>query len=152
MLNFLVNIAHAQKVVGTFDTVRLTNPLKVGSIPALIESVTRYLVGISAALVVLIVVWAAFQLVLKSGDPGARKEALDRIKWAVIGFGIMLLAGGIVSFVVGFLGGAANDIPSSSSSDDFNRLAPQLETPSIFNSSPVSEPKPDLKIDPRFPN
>jgi hypothetical protein len=108
MFHFLINVANAARVVGSPDSVKLTNPLKVGDITELINQITKYIVGISAALVVLIVVWAAFQLLLKSGDPAARREALDRIKWAAIGFGIMLLAGGIVSFVVGFLGGTSN--------------------------------------------
>ncbi len=110
MLNFLINIALAQErgILG-IAPVALTNPLQVESIEALISQVTKYIVGVSAALVVLIVVWAAFQLVLKSDQPSARKEALDRIKWATIGFGIMLLASGIVSFVVSFLGGTSGN-------------------------------------------
>ena len=132
MLHFLLNIAFAQeRGVSRVAPVQLTNPLQVGSIEALISQVTKYIVGVSAALVVLIVVWAAFQLVLKSDQPSARKEALDRIKWAVIGFGVMLLAGGIVSFVVSFLGGTSgtSDLSPEPYIEQSTKLGPQPGLP-----------------------
>lgn len=132
MLNLFLNLAHAAtRVTGSIDSVQLTNPLQVESITDLISQVTRYLVGISAALVVLIIVWAAFQLLLKSDDPGAHKQALERIKWAAIGFGIMLLASGIVSFVVGFLGGVSG-----------GEQVPSYQTPEYIERSTKFGPQP----------
>lgn len=106
MLSFLINIVHAQRatqdVAGVID-----NPLKAQSIQDLIANLSGYLLGIATSLLVLVIVWSAFQLLLHSDEPGARRAALDRIKYAAIGFGIMLLAGGVVSLVTGFLGGTS---------------------------------------------
>ncbi len=130
MFNFLINIANAQSatqdVAGAID-----NPLKAESIQDLIANLSGYILGIATSLLVLVVVWSGFQLLLHSDEPGARRAALDRIKWAAIGFGIMLLAGGVVSFVKGFLGGTSQDStpPAAISNVPYYNQNPAVPSP-----------------------
>lgn len=151
MFNFLINSVQAQTdKIGDF--VELTNPLKVDTLEQLAGLITRYVFGLASALAVLLVVWSGFQLLLHSDQPDARKKALDRIKWIIIGYAIMLLSGGVVSLVTGILGSDSGVERTSTyqSQDDLLRSPPPAALRPVFTSPPTPVPNSNFSVPNRF--
>ena len=75
------------------------NPLQSNTFEDLLNSIIRYLGIIGGSLVVIIVVWGGIQYIIAGESPDKRTKAFNTIKWGLIGFGIVLLAGALISVV-----------------------------------------------------
>lgn len=82
-----------------FLGVRIDNPLAAGSFTELLNRLLNILLVISASLVVLMIVWAAFLFVTSEGVPQKIQQAKDAVKWAVIGFLIVVSAKAIFNII-----------------------------------------------------
>ena len=91
------------------DSIQIQNPLKVGSIEGLINSMGNYLVGISAAVLTVMVLWGAFQFMTSGGNEERVSKGKKTIYWAILGFIVLLVASGLASVVADILGGANVD-------------------------------------------
>ena len=83
------------------QVVSLPNPLAVDNFSDLIDAVINWLLIISLPVVILLIVFAGFQYMVSGVSPDARKKAIDMVKYAVIGYAIMLLAKVLVGVVTG---------------------------------------------------
>jgi len=91
--------------LGVRDTHQLPNPLGENSIGGIISSVTRFIIGVSTALLTVFVLYGAFQLMTSGGSPERIEKGRKTILWAVLGFAILLVAGGVGAIVIEILGG-----------------------------------------------
>ena len=108
-LFFLANRAFAAQGGATSpspapDGEFLPNPLKHGSIVDLLKAVWGYLFAISIPLVAIMVIIGAFQIMFAAGDVEKVQKGKRTVLGAVIGFAIVLLAGGVVAVVGELLG------------------------------------------------
>jgi hypothetical protein len=99
--------AFAQEVItikGGTDAVTLPNPLGEGTtLIGLIEKITRWGFTFAIAVVPIIVVVGAFQMLTAAGNPEKFAKGQKTVLYAVIGLVIMAAATGIVSLVESLL-------------------------------------------------
>ncbi len=95
----------------TPDTIEISipNPLKADSVEKVVSSIGNYLIGISAAVLTVMVLWGAFQFMTSGGNEERVSKGKKTIYWAVLGFIVLLIAGGLASLVADILGGADVD-------------------------------------------
>ncbi len=87
----------------------IQNPLKYGTISALLKGISGYLISLGAGVATLMVLWGAFQILTAKGDARGYEAGKQTIMYAAIGLGILLLAGGIGSLVSDILGGGTGE-------------------------------------------
>lgn len=85
-------------------TVTLPNPLGsgIGSISALLNMIIDGLIIFAAPVVVLVVIYAGYLLLTTSEDPDRVTQAKNTILYAVVGYGIILIAKGIGLIIQSF--------------------------------------------------
>lgn len=83
----------------------LKNPLKVDSIGQLINFILDGIAYISVIFGVGVIIWIGFKLVLAQGNPSAISEALNWLKYALIGIALILGARLMISIVLETLKG-----------------------------------------------
>lgn len=108
MLQFLINIAHAQPG-GRAVSELITNPLNAQTISDLFDNIVKYAFVFGSIAAVALTMWGAFQILTSGGDPAGYKKGLNTIKYVVIGYALLLLSGGIVSLVKIILGGTTDE-------------------------------------------
>ena len=84
--------------------ITLDNPLKITSIAALIDNIAGYLILIAAPIAVLMILFAAFQIMSAGGNEERVAKGKKTILYAVIGFAIILISKGITMIVQQLLG------------------------------------------------
>jgi len=82
----------------------IENPLKYDTIAELIESIANILFWTAAAIAPLMVLIGAFFIMTSAGEPAKTKKGKDFILYAAIGFGVLLMARGIIAAVRFILG------------------------------------------------
>jgi len=87
--------------VALAEIISLPNPLSVDNFSDLIDAVINWLLIISLPIVILLIVFAGFQYMVSGVSPDAQKQAISMVKYAVIGYAIMLLAKVLVGVVTG---------------------------------------------------
>ncbi len=81
-------------------TIGLQNPLNVGSIPDLIYAVLDWFVlAVGPAVAVIMIIYGAFNILTAGGDPKKFELGKKSILYAVVGYGIILIAEGVVLIV-----------------------------------------------------
>lgn len=96
--------AKVDNAPGTFDLNRY-NPLKTTSITDLINRVINYLIiYIGPPILTLMILYGAFQILTAGGDPEKFKTGRKTILYAVIGYAILLVAGGVGFLIKELLG------------------------------------------------
>ena len=81
--------------------ISLPNPLNVDNFKDLIDALINWLLIISLPVVILLVAFAGFQYMVSGVSPDAKMQAINMVKYAVIGYAIMLLAKVLVGVVTG---------------------------------------------------
>lgn len=94
----------------TDTAVAITNPLRFDDVGSLIKAVGGFLFGLASALLTVMILWGAFQLMTSGGNADRIKTGRSTITWAAIGFAVVLVAGGVGSLVADILGGPSADI------------------------------------------
>jgi succinate dehydrogenase/fumarate reductase cytochrome b subunit len=74
------------------------------SLPAVIQSITTWLVGLLVSLATLFLTVGGIRYLLAGGDPGEVGKAKDTLKYAAIGYGVAALAPVLVAVLKGFVG------------------------------------------------
>ncbi len=93
LLFFGAKISHAA-------TIGLQNPLKVSSIPDLIYAVIDwFVIAVGPAIAVVMIIYGGFQILTAGGDPKKFETGKQIILYAVVGYGIILLAEGVVLII-----------------------------------------------------
>lgn len=86
------------------DVISLPNPLTSDTFEDLIDAVINWLLIITLPIVVLLIVFAGFQYMIAGVSPDQQKQAINIVKYAVIGYAIILLAKVLVGVVEGIFG------------------------------------------------
>ena len=92
-----VNSASGSRTIG------IGNALSFDSIEELLDRIADILFTYSIPLLVIMIIIGAFYLLTAGGDPGKIKTGKDVIKWAIIGFVIILIAGSVASLIKNLL-------------------------------------------------
>lgn len=77
----------------------LINPLGTNNLQAILDRLIYYLLLLAAPVVAIMVIWGAFLLVTSAGNPNKIRDGWMTIVYAAVGYGVLLLAGG-VSYIV----------------------------------------------------
>lgn len=81
----------------------LPNPLGITNINDLLHTVFQALTVLAVPAVSAMVLWGAFYIIISGGEPAKLKKGKDIIVWAVVGFGLLLLADGAVAILQSLL-------------------------------------------------
>ena len=84
---------------------RLTNPLRYGTLEEILGGIANFLFAISIPLVVIMIIIGAFYLIAAGGNDQRVTTGKNIIKWAVIGFVVILLAGSVAGLIKNLLEG-----------------------------------------------
>ena len=76
-----------------------------GNFQEILERVINGLIILATPVVVIMVLWAAYQFMVSGGNPDKVIKARQTILWAAVGYGILLLARGITFIVQQLLTG-----------------------------------------------
>ncbi|MFC1700701.1 Mbov_0395 family pilin-like conjugal transfer protein [Patescibacteria group bacterium] len=71
---------------------QLENPTGWDTFEQLFESIIEWLLSIIVLLSVVIIIYGGFQYIISAGDESKIKEAKATIKWAIIGFIIVIMS------------------------------------------------------------
>lgn len=83
-------------------SISIQNPLGSSTFEGLITAIINWLLIITLPIIVILVLYAAFQFMVSGVSPDAKKNAVNIIKYAVIGYAIILLAKVLVGVITGF--------------------------------------------------
>ena len=70
-----------------------------GNLQSLLDRVIYGLLILASPVVVIMILWAAYQFIVSGGNPDKVTKARQTILWAVVGYGILLLASGITKII-----------------------------------------------------
>jgi hypothetical protein len=102
VLNFILfNNAVAQNGGGTIS---LPNPLSCQDLGCILTQIISKIAQLAIPIVVIMVLIGGFQIMTAGGNEEKVKEGKSTIKWAVIGYIIILLANGLVLIIKSVLG------------------------------------------------
>jgi hypothetical protein len=79
--------------------VTIPNPLKAANFEQLLNSIIDFLFYLSLGVVPLVIVIAGFYFITAEGDPQKVDTGKKLLKWAIIGFMIVLAAKGIIQLL-----------------------------------------------------
>ena len=85
--------------------IELENPLEVGSFEEILDVVASFLFTISIPLLTVIILLGGFFILTAAGNPDRLRRGKQIILWGVVGFVIILVAGGVSTLVSNILGG-----------------------------------------------
>jgi|GEM_PF-6241154 len=80
----------------------LQNPLGSATFEELIAKLIDWLLVVTLPIIVLLILYAGFLFMISGVSPDQRKNAVNIVKYALIGYAIMLLAKVLVGIVTGF--------------------------------------------------
>lgn len=84
----------------TSYAIGLGNPLGADSIPELIYAIIDwFVIAIGPAIAVVMIIYGGFQILTAGGDPKKFETGKQSILYAVVGYGIILLAEGVVLII-----------------------------------------------------
>ena|GEM_PF-1184594 len=89
---------------GGSQSIKIPNPLQVGSFEELIVRINRWLLVIAAPILTLMIVIGAFQILTAAGNPENITKGRHTITYAVIGYALLLLSSGIIFIIREVLG------------------------------------------------
>ncbi|MCS6789175.1 MAG: pilin [Patescibacteria group bacterium] len=108
----IANFVLAQGVAGTTGgsnsssktKITLLNPLSCDNVGCVLEKIIDAIFKISIPITVLMILIGAFQILTAGGQEEKFKEGKNTIKWAVIGFALVILSQGFVNIILDILG------------------------------------------------
>ena len=87
------------------QNITIPNPLSAGTIPELVDKIATWLLEIGLTISTIISIWAAFVFMTSGGNTERVTMARKTLWYAIIGTVILLLAKGVTSIILNFLGG-----------------------------------------------
>lgn len=85
------------------STLSLTNPIKAGSIPELVNDILRGLFGIIGVIALVIFLYGGFTWMTSEGAEKKIKKGWDTMIWGALGLGIIFASFILVRFLLSFL-------------------------------------------------
>ncbi len=92
-----------ERLINTLLT-QVINPLPDKDLTSLVLRIANYVALAAVPICTIMVLVAAFQMLTSAGDPEKIKKSKQTLVWALVGFGIALLAVGIPYLVKEVLG------------------------------------------------
>lgn len=87
------------------SVIKLKNPLKFDSIPAILSAiVTNVVLPIAVPIFIIMLIYCGIKFVLARGNPGELEKAREALKWTLIGGAVILGAYAIAELVAGTIG------------------------------------------------
>ncbi|MBI2010940.1 MAG: hypothetical protein HYS89_01770 [Candidatus Colwellbacteria bacterium] len=86
------------------EKIKLENPLEVGSVEEVLDTIAGFLFTISIPLLTVMILLGGFFILTAAGNPQRLQKGKQIIVWGIIGFVIILLAGGVSTLVSNILG------------------------------------------------
>jgi hypothetical protein len=77
----------------------LPNPLGISTVGELVDKLSTALITLAVPVVTGMIIWGAWKIASAGNDPKRFKDGGDIIKYAAIGFCLLLLASGITSII-----------------------------------------------------
>ena len=72
-----------------------------------LNNILFWVYGLGGIIAVAVLVYGGIKYIMSQGDPGKTKQASQIIAYAIVGLGVIMLAGAITAFATGLIGGAA---------------------------------------------
>ncbi|MDO8430198.1 MAG: hypothetical protein Q7S73_02425 [bacterium] len=94
-------------VLAADTSIEIPNPLQVKTVPALIDNILNYIIGMATLILPLVIIYGAFLLMSSGGDPEKIITGRKTIFWTIVGYALIWLSKGITLIVVDILGGKA---------------------------------------------
>ena len=86
------------------QTISFSNPLSGKTFADVAKAVAMALVAFGIPILVIMIIWGAFQLITSGGDPAKVSAGKKTLLWAAVGFIILLLAEEIPATIEALLG------------------------------------------------
>jgi hypothetical protein len=87
-----------------FGPINLTNPLGVSSFQGVVAQIANFLLIIAIPLTAIMALIGGFQMITAGGNPEKFSSGRKTLMYAAIGFGVVVIAGGVASIVKNLLG------------------------------------------------
>ncbi len=78
---------------------QIPNPLGITTLHELVTKILTALTTVAVPVVLAMVMWGAFKIITSAGDPKKAKEGGMIVFYAAVGFGLLLIADGIVAIM-----------------------------------------------------
>lgn len=85
------------------ESVQITSPIEADNFTELLSLLAGALVKIAIPILVIIIIWSGIQLVISAGSPEKIGKAWKTLKFALIGFAIILIGEGFVTLIKSIL-------------------------------------------------
>ncbi len=100
MFSILINKVSAQ--VGINPPTGINNPIKFNNLTDLLVFIGGQLYLLSIPIVVIMILYGAFQILTAAGEESKIQIGKRTIKYAILGFVVVLVAGGIADLIKSF--------------------------------------------------
>lgn len=81
-------------------TIKIVNPINANDVPELIKNVTNYILGITASVMLILLIIAGYRYMTAGGNEQRAENAKNAIKWTVIGILIILVSGIVINSLI----------------------------------------------------
>ena len=85
-------------------SITIPNPLKANSIPALIDNIVNYIIGIATIILPLAVIYSAYLFMTAGGDMDKIIQGRHALMWTIVGYVLILISKGVTMIVASILG------------------------------------------------
>jgi len=85
------------------EGVIIENPIHADTFEELLDNIIHFIFILATALLPLIIIISGFMFVTAGGDPAKTDKAKKLLLYTAIGYGIILLARGLIAFLRGLL-------------------------------------------------
>lgn len=84
----------------------LPNPLSANSFTVVVTQISTFLLEIAVPLTAIMALVGGFQMITAAGNPEKFASGRKTLTYAVIGFAVVLIAGGVAAIIKNFLTGS----------------------------------------------
>ncbi len=81
------------------ETITLRNPLHSDDVITIIESILDWLIAVGGPIAIVFIIWGAFQIMTAGGDTTKFGNGKKTILYALLGYGIIFCAWGLVNVI-----------------------------------------------------
>lgn len=82
------------------DNENLKTKFGTADVPTLAGNIIKIIIGLSASVMLIMILWSGIELMFSNGKPDVRKAAINRIVWTSVGIIVVISAYAISQFVI----------------------------------------------------